>query len=811
MILRSLKHKLLMAAIISSLTALLMAAVSFYLVAYFSFRDGMQADLSSLAQIVGNETTAAIAYNDPLTARENLRDMAAQKQGVLAACIYTNGTRFAGYMTRQAPANILPQHPGVEGWKYSQHHLTGFEPIWLNGQQVGTLYVCSDLRALHAMMSRYATIILVFVCGSLMTAYLLASRLQRYILRSVSHLIHTMEGVTTAKNYSVRAVRQTDDEMGDLVEGFNEMLAQIQERDRALNGANEMLERRVAERTADLQQQLDRISLLNQITMAVAARQHAESIVLVVLQKLAVNLPMDFSSAYWYAEGSGRLKQMACDVKYAELPRNVPILAGMEWADSPFDPCLKGETVYLADVTTSPTPLARALAEAGNQSLLAVPLHLDGRLLGLLLFLRKERNGFNSGDLEFLQSLSTHVALAVRQAQLYQDLQTAYQELHQTQQTVMQHERLKALGQMASGIAHDINNALSPIVGFSDLLLRMETALSADGRKYLSYIKTAGEDISHIVAGLKEFYRLRHEDEALMPLDLNGVVNQVVDMTRPKWRDLPQRRGVMIEMEKDLAQDLPMICGIQSEVREALTNLLLNAVDAMPSGGSLHVRTRMGSDRVILEVSDTGIGMDESTRKRCLEPFFSTKGKRGTGLGLAMVYGIMERHEGHIDVDSAPGRGTTMRLLFPLSKKPSESAPRMESSAKPSPLRILCIDDETTIRRLMQEMLQHDGHDVETAESGELGIGAFEKARSHGKPFDVVITDLGMPHMDGREVAQALKKEDPDLPVFMLTGWGDFISEDKNQPVDAILAKPPRLNEIRHRLQELVPNAQAKS
>ncbi len=315
-----------------------------------------------------------------------------------------------------------------------------------------------------------------------------------------------------------------------------------------------------------------------------------------------------------------------------------------------------------------------------------------------------------------IQSLSTHVALAVRQAQLYQDLQKAYNELHQTQQAVMQHERLKALGQMACGIAHDINNALSPIVGFSELLLRIESNLSADGKKYLNYIKTAGEDISHIVAGLKEFYRLRDEHEALVPLKLNQIVEQVVDMTRPRWRDQPQRRGVMIEMRKDLAQELPELFGIESEIREALTNLILNAVDAMPSGGSLQVRSRVGPSTVMLEVCDTGIGMDETIRKRCLEPFFSTKGKRGTGLGLAMVYGIMERHEGRIDIDSAPGKGSTMRLIFPLPKTAPAPALVAELEAQSGPLHILCIDDEPTVRNLISEMLRHDGHEVATAE-----------------------------------------------------------------------------------------------
>ena len=313
------------------------------------------------------------------------------------------------------------------------------------------------------------------------------------------------------------------------------------------------------------------------------------------------------------------------------------------------------------------------------------------------------------------------------------------------------------------------------------------------------------------MAGLKEFYRLRDENESLLPLNLNQLVNQVIDMTRPRWRDLPQRRGTMIEMQKDLAPELPALFGIESEIREALTNLILNAVDAMPSGGTLLVRSRAGQSVVILEVCDTGIGMDETIRKRCLEPFFSTKGKRGTGLGLAMVYGIMERHEGRIDIDSAPGKGTTMRLIFPMPKTATVAAPVADTNGQSGPFHILCIDDEPTVRTIMSEMLRHDGHQVETADSGRSGLNAFETARVSGNPFDVVITDLGMPHMDGREVATALKHQNPGTPVFMLTGWGDFMKEDSEQPVDAILAKPPRIQEIRNLLREVSPGLQAKS
>jgi signal transduction histidine kinase/CheY-like chemotaxis protein len=408
--------------------------------------------------------------------------------------------------------------------------------------------------------------------------------------------------------------------------------------------------------------------------------------------------------------------------------------------------------------------------------------------------------------------LSEHVALAAHQARLHSELEGAYNELRQTQQTVMQQERLRALGQMASGIAHDINNALSPVVGFADLILQGEHGLSANGSKYLKHIRTAGEDIAHIVSRLREFYRRRDDNESLQELNLNKLAEQVIDMTRPRWRDIPQSRGITIETQADLAPEVPDLLGIESEVREALTNLVLNAVDALPHGGKITVRSRVthceaakinGKHpmQVVLEVSDTGMGMNEETRKHCLEPFFSTKGKRGTGLGLAMVYGVMERHEGSVEIQSELGKGTTFCLVFPV-RKATCAGVKVAERAAIEPLQILCIDDEPLLRDLLKEMLERDGHGVEVSDGGQSGLDAFRLARDRGQPFDVVITDLGMPYLDGREVAKTLKRESPATPVIMLTGWGAFMKEDGSLPaqVDGVLSKPPRSRELRETL-----------
>ncbi|MEK7206021.1 MAG: histidine kinase dimerization/phospho-acceptor domain-containing protein, partial [candidate division NC10 bacterium] len=319
---------------------------------------------------------------------------------------------------------------------------------------------------------------------------------------------------------------------------------------------------------------------------------------------------------------------------------------------------LEGRTVYVPDTTQSGVPLLKKFAEAGLRSVAISPLFVESLVSGLLVIARPASDGFSSRDCEFLRMLGEHLGLAIHQGQLYTQLQRAYEDLRQTQQVVLQQERLGALGQMASGIAHDINNALSPAALYVESLLEREAGLSDRGREYLTTIQQALGDVAHTIGRMREFYRPREAQATLLPVRLTQVVEQVVELTRPRWRDLPQQRGIVIDLRTDLPADLPPILGIESDLRDACTNLIFNAVDAMPQGGTLTLRTFQEAEgrtqkaeggkqeageavglpsasrplpSVVVEVSDTGVGMDAETRLRCLEPFFTTKGERGTG------------------------------------------------------------------------------------------------------------------------------------------------------------------------------------
>jgi PAS domain S-box-containing protein len=580
---------------------------------------------------------------------------------------------------------------------------------------------------------------------------------------------------------------------------------------RLLESGTDVTERRRAE--LKLANQLGRLNLLNLITRSIGQRLDLPSIFQVVIRTLEEQLPVDFGCLCLY-QPPGVLTVVGTGIKSHQLAIDIGLT---EQARVPIDAdgllrCVGGQLVYESDLREVPSAFPQRLAAAGLHAMVAAPLMVESKVFGVLIVARHAPDSFVSGECEFLGQLSEHVAVAAHQTQLYHALEVAYEDLRQTQQAVMRQEKLRVLGQMASGIAHDINNALSPAALYVESLIERASD-EGETKEFLVIIQRAIEGVAQTVARMKEFYGQRDPLLAHVPVSLNQAVEQVIDLTRARWNAMPQQSGCVIQMKTDLANDLPPIAGNGSEIRDAITNLILNAADAMPEGGQLTLRSRaIGSDNVQLEVIDTGIGMDEATRSRCLELFFTTKGARGTGLGLAMVYGTVERHAGEIQIESEPGAGTTVRLTFPAASASQASSGATPAWQRPQrSLRILAVDDDPIILKSLADMFERDGHFVEVADGGRRGIEAFRAAEARGEPFEVVITDLGMPYVDGKVVAEAVKAIRPQTSVVLLTGWGHrLLTENNNLPnVDRVLGKPPKLVILRSVLAELTGAAPA--
>jgi PAS domain S-box-containing protein len=584
-------------------------------------------------------------------------------------------------------------------------------------------------------------------------------------------------------------------------------ISPLRDRERHIVGAStiarDITERKIAQKKAEAQ--LERLNLLHQITRATGERQDLPSIFQVVVRTLEDQLPIDFGCICLYEPADNELVVQGIGTRSQELALALAlgVQAHVKIDENGLSRCVRGQLTYEPDVRDVRFPFPQRLAQGGLRALVAAPLLVESKVFGVLIVARRAENSFSSGECEFLRQLSEHVALAAHQAQLYRALESAYEDLRQTQQAVMQQERLRSLGQMASGIAHDINNAISPIALYTDSLIEREANLSPQGRGQLETIQRAVEDVAATVARMREFYRQHEPPTDLTPVRVNDLVQQVMELTRARWSDIPQRHGIVIDMKPDLAFANPVIMGVESEIREALTNLVLNAVDAMPAGGALILRTRaMDTGQVQIDVSDTGTGMDDDSRQRCFEPFFTTKGERGTGLGLAMVYGAMQRHNAEIEVVSAPGAGTTMRLLFPAATRAIAEVQSPSVPLVPTGMRILIVDDDTVLLNSLREALAGDGHTIVTANGGREGVELFHAALKAEQTFATVITDLGMPYVDGRQVASAIKAASPSTPIVLLTGWGQRLVAEGDVPahVDVVLNKPPKLRDLREAL-----------
>ncbi|HEY3899353.1 MAG TPA: ATP-binding protein [Chthoniobacter sp.] len=373
------------------------------------------------------------------------------------------------------------------------------------------------------------------------------------------------------------------------------------------------------------------------------------------------------------------------------------------------------------------------------------------------------------------------------------ELARSLAELRATQQQVVQRERLRALGEMVTGVAHDFNNALSLILGYAEIMQRQcrKHPAGNDFAEYAQTILTASLDAVEIVSRLQEFHRPAEPSETQSLLPLNAIVEQAVTFTRPRWSAESIARGMPIEVITDLSV-IPPLRGNAPEIRELLTSLIFNAVDAMPQGGTITLRTRTEGDRIELIIADTGIGMSEEVMRRCFEPFFTTKGERGSGLGLSMVYGTIERHNGTVNVQSMPGSGTTFVIHFPSDATGLPSADT-EVEAGTRPLRILVVDDQPVQCEMLAHALQRDWHTVDVAGNGREALKLLER-----REFDLVITDKVMPEMNGDQLAVAIKSQEPDTRIILLTGFGDSEhGEHQSEFVDLVLGKPVSLADLR--------------
>jgi len=354
-------------------------------------------------------------------------------------------------------------------------------------------------------------------------------------------------------------------------------------------------------------------------------------------------------------------------------------------------------------------------------------------------------------------------------------------ERQRTENAFVQAERLRALGAMASGVAHDFNNVLAVILGRVELAL--EDVQDAKLKRDLQIIQKTALDASSTVRRLQEFSRVR-VGHALEPVDIEQLIHHALQMVESRKIQLKETGADNIDIVTNLSS-VGSVLGDAAELKQALVNIIFNSIDAMPEGGNITVTSEQENGFAVVSISDTGSGIPDEIKGRIFDPFFTTKGSKGLGLGLSVTYGIVNRHGGKIDFESAVGEGATFVIKLPVAGEVEPKAPAKPKAHAATDASILLIDDDTQVSEVLELMLKKMGHRVTVFNKGREAVNAFKDGQ-----YDIVITDLGMPDLTGRDVAKAIKKVNAATPVLLITGWGVQLELDEMPEIDGIIAKP---------------------
>lgn len=411
----------------------------------------------------------------------------------------------------------------------------------------------------------------------------------------------------------------------------------------------------------------------------------------------------------------------------------------------------------------------------------------------------------------YLRNVETSAAQAAQAEKHVKELSHYIAEQERIREQFSQMEKLSALGELASGVAHDFNNTLAGILGRAQLLQRTNDPEKI--KRGLDIIIKTAEDGAKTVKRIQDFARQRRDHDFEL-VSVDQILMDASEITRPRWKNCAEASNIHITLDLQIGSHA-LVMGDDSELREVLVNMVFNAIDAMPEGGTLSLTTRTVNESVIIKVVDTGIGMYPEVRSRIFDPFFTTKGKAGLGLGLAVSFGIIRRHGGNIEVESRYGSGTEFRITLPLAKLADKSVAEVETTVpglpQPTPstsaaqherpqTRLLVVDDEDFVRDLLREILEGEHCDVYLAESGSEALSLFREVE-----FDGVFTDVGMPGMSGWELAREIRQLNTRIPIAVITGWGEAVgsNEQKAAGVNWVIAKPFTADRIAELVREI--------
>jgi PAS domain S-box-containing protein len=824
----------------------------------------MVSDLSTQAQMLADNCAGSLSFDDPIDARQVLNSLRA-KAPIAFACIYrSDGSVFAAYQRDGSSLISAPPEPHADSYSFERGWLTMFRRVNLNNRPIGTIYLQSDLSELSSFIKQSAIALVLMIVLSSVIAYALSSKLQKLISSPILHLTDTFATVSQTRNYSVRAIRQSKDEVGQLTESFNDMLAQVETGNSALQESEEKV-RLLLSSTAEAIYGLDtngNCTFCNPSCIKILGYENESDLLGKNIHNLIHHTrkdgtvyPIDECKIYeTFKKGQGT--HIDDEVFWCADGTCFPA----EYWSYPIH--RKGEVIGSVVTFLDITDRKRAEEELQQEKefsnkiietadAIIVGLDLKGKII---LFNKKaeEITGYIRTEVmgkDFMKNLLPHykgtdfhrmfnetitgrvagprdISITTREGEKriinsrgtplkdkdemvigILGIGTDVTELRNMQQKTLQSEKLKSLGELAGGVAHDFNNVLAAILGNAQLL-QMSLTPPEEGEEKrktfhemkhgLTIIEKAAKDGAETVRRIQSFSRKRADDTDFLPVDINELLNHALEFTRVKWKGEAEKKGIHIAVHKEYSS-VPPTLGSASELREVFTNIVNNAVDAMHQGGTITIRTFKENGSVSITIGDTGTGIPESLRGRIFDPFFTTKGVQSTGLGMSVSYGIINRHRGTITIDSAEGKGTTFIIHLPIAEIALEEEKGKQIQVEQRKARILVIEDEEQVRNLLSAILTKGGHQVEIATDGSQGIEIFRE-----KEFDLVFTDLGMPGISGWQVAEKIKSINGNVPVTLITGWNVELeqSELKEKGVDLVIQKPFDIEQVLTLVQE---------